>query len=335
MSKRKSPAAVKVIACLLLLGSLACLLLPWMKLAIDTSAGRMNPGQLLQEFVGMDAAAARQSLGQAVTLAGYPEMTRTTDSLLDLVLDGRFRLHELGVLCRDLAELGPVIQRPDLGSALSTAGLVVWIITGLLALLGLIALICQLCDARWGILPYILLGAAVTAGLLFLRAELNRTLVEQGDALLTQYGLAGLISMLGIDLEIVKMGIGAYLCPLLALLALLLMGIKKKAPPRRAAQERGTVSPYPARRAEGSPAPRPAARPGWTCPGCGRPSPADSRFCQHCGSPRPTPTLVLCPFCGKRLPREAAFCPDCGTRIGKSGTPGGEPAARLPREPGN
>ena len=48
--QRKSPAAVKVIACLLLLGSLACFMLPWLKLSADTGPDRlrMSPGELLQ-----------------------------------------------------------------------------------------------------------------------------------------------------------------------------------------------------------------------------------------------------------------------------------------------
>ena len=328
MSKRRSPAAVKVIACLLLLGSLACLLLPWMKLSFDTARGRMSPGQLLQEYAGMDPGYIKDALRQELIPQGEPAATKALDGLLDAVLDGRFRLHELGTLCRDLSSLCGWLQRPDLAGPLSTAEIAIWATVGLLGLLWLIALICQLSDSRWGILPYILLGAAITGLLLYLRAEGNRFLLEQSDALLGQYGLAGLVSLLGIDVQAIKMGIGAYLCPFLALIALLLMGIRKKAPKRRARPE--SASPYPARRAETAPAPRPVTRTTWTCPACGLVSGTEQNFCQRCGCEQPrVPAAVLCPFCGKRLPRDAAFCTDCGTPIPKA--PGtGVPAPRPP-----
>ena len=50
--KRKSPAAVKVLACLLLLASLAMLLLPWLRLAVDTNQGRMDLTEVLAPGAG-------------------------------------------------------------------------------------------------------------------------------------------------------------------------------------------------------------------------------------------------------------------------------------------
>ena len=74
MNKRKSPIGIKIIACLLLLGSLACCLLPWMKISIDVGVEqeRMNPGELIQTFLGMDAAAAQDNAIAALRGEGVP-----------------------------------------------------------------------------------------------------------------------------------------------------------------------------------------------------------------------------------------------------------------------
>lgn len=324
-AKRKSPVGVKIIACLLMLASLSAFLMSWMKLSTDVGAYqiRMSPGEILQEFLGMDAAAVKSSAAEGIREAGGRADTAALNDLLDRVLDGRFRLHELGILCRDGAQLCKGFDRYDAGSLLETASYAVWGITGLLALLGLIALICQLTDHRWGILPYFLLGALIAAGLLLLRRELNDYLVRESDEFFGSLGLDALVSYLGIDVKIVKMGIGAYLSPFLALQALLLMGIRKK--------EKHAATPYPARRETASGETRPArpsaaaqqarpeapaVRPGWVCPNCGRRNGRESRDCQTCGMERPrAANAVYCPNCGRQLPGEAVYCSDCGARV--------------------
>ena len=321
MKKRKSPVAVKVIACLLLLGSLAAILLPWMKLAIDTSAGRKYPGELLREYAGMDVGAVRSTVLEELAAEGVRPDSAAFDSLLNRVLDGRFRLTDLAVLCGDLGKLSGSFRQPDAAAAIHTAGTVIWAVTGLLVLLGLVALACQLSDHRGGILPYFLLGTALTAALLVLRGMGNDALARESDALFAELGISSLISFLGVDVRIIKMGIGAYLCPFLALMALLLMGIRQKTPrqPTRPAQQSGTerpaASPYPARRTEEPRGSRPVSD-GWICPNCGRACPPERSTCDLCGMERPKPSAAfICPACGKRLTRRTAFCPDCGAKL--------------------
>ena len=313
MPKRKSPVFVKIIACLLLLGSFACFFLPqlpWLKLSADVGPDkvRMNPGELIQAFTGMDAKAAKDMALERMSSLGLPLDTASLSSLLDRVLDGHFRLLDFPLLCGEIGVLCRDLQRPDVGRQLDTARLVLWIVIGLLVLLGVIALICLLTDHRWGILPYFLLAALITAGLYLLRAELNRTLVEESDALLSGVGLSGLIGLLGVDVELVKMGIGALLCPFLALLAMLLLCIRTK---KRAA------SPYPARREPtgSAQAPRPREE-GWTCPNCGRICERDGNFCKFCGTERPRlPGALFCPSCGVQLTPGATFCSECGSPV--------------------
>lgn len=319
MNKRKSPIGIKIIACLLLLGSLACCLLPWMKISIDVGVEqeRMNPGELIQTFLGMDAAAAKDNAIAALRGEGVPFDAEALTRLLDRLLDGHFKLPDFPSFCGELGSFCRDFQRPELGRSLDTVRLVCWIALALLALLWILALCCQLTDHRWGILPYLLLAAVITAGLYVLRAELNRYLMDEGDALLAGLGLNVLISYLHIGMDIVKMGIGALLCPFLALLALLFSGIRKKAPAKSAA-----ASPYPARRVQSAqPRPAPAREGGWVCPGCGRRCGPDENFCKICGSERPRlPALQRCPGCGESLPPDATFCSACGADL------------RLPRE---
>lgn len=351
-TKRKSPVGVKIIACLLLLGSLAALALPWMKLAAEVGPNqtRMTPGEVIQNFAGLDAAAVLDTVRSELSALGVgPDLSALSD-LVHRVMDGRFRPHELGIACRDLASVFRDARRLDLAGTMDTVAYGVWGLFALLALLGFIALLCQLTDHRGGIVPYFLLGALITGGLLFLRKTANDYLVRESSNFLASYGLSGLVQYLGINLEIVKMGIGAYLSPFLALLAFLLMGIKKKTP-----EPRYEASPYPARRTEtqqprpaqkaapaapagretGSPpwtaadiAPRPsqnaapgpsqnaAPRPGQNTasrPGQSAAPAAAAASVQAGRVPLPGEQSWVCTYCGRRMEADKNFCDLCGS----------------------
>ncbi len=62
-----------------------------------------------------------------------------------------------------------------------------------------------------------------------------------------------------------------------------------------------------------------------TCSSCGHESPADARFCMHCGAA----VARSCAGCGAELPRQARFCPRCG-RAASERAP--EVAERSPRD---
>ena len=340
---------MKIIACLLLLGSLAALALPWMKLAAEVGPNqtRMSPGEVIQNFAGLDAAAVLDTVRSELASIGIgPDLSALSD-LVQRLMDGRFLPHEMGIACRDLATVFRDAKRLDLAGTMETVAYGVWGVFALLALLGFIALICQLTDHRGGIVPYFLLGALITGGLLFLRQAANDYLVRESASLLASYGMSGLIQYLGINLEIVKMGIGAYLCPFLALLSLLLMGIKKKAP-----EPRYEASPYPARRTGAQqsrpaqktaqawqemskelgtstdPAPRPsqstAARPnqnaasGPSQNAAPRPNqnaaPAAAAASIQAGRvPLPGEQSWTCTYCGRRMEADKNFCDLCGS----------------------
>ncbi len=345
--KRKSPVGVKIFACLLLLGSLACFMLNWLKLCSYTGPDqvRTSPGEILQ-LLGMDADTVKSLVREEMYASGVRTDPAALNDLTDRLLDGHFKLPDLAVVFREGSDLAAAWRRPDLANTLILAQYAVWAAMGLLALLGLIALICQLTDHRWGILPYFLLGAAYVAGLLYLRREMNAYIAAESRTFLSAYGLESLVSYYGIDLEIVKMGIGAYLCPFLALLALLFMGIRKKK------RRKAPATPYPARRVpdpeeDGEPVtvrisqpadfvqPAPRSADAWICPSCGASLQAGESYCDRCGSARPrrTPPFIYCPNCGKKLPADAAFCIDCGSRIPRHRPlPMEEDLFRLPDE---
>ncbi len=340
---------MKIIACLLLLGSLAALALPWMKLAAEVGPNqtRMSPGEVIQNFAGLDAAAVLDTVRSELASIGIgPDLSALSD-LVHRLMDGRFLPHEMGIACRDLATVFRDAKRLDLAGTMETVAYGVWGVFALLALLGFIALICQLTDHRGGIVPYFLLGALITGGLLFLRQTANDYLARESASLLASYGMSGLIQYLGINLEIVKMGIGAYLCPFLALLSLLLMGIKKKAP-----EPRYEASPYPARRT-GAQQSRPAQKTaqawqemskelGTSADPASRPSQSTaSRPNQNAASgpsqnaaPRPNQNAApaaaaasiqagrvplpgeqswTCTYCGRRMEADKNFCDLCGS----------------------
>ena len=344
---------MKIIACLLLLGSLAALALPWMKLAAEVGPNqtRMSPGEVIQNFAGLDAAAVLDTVRSELASIGIgPDLSALSD-LVHRLMDGRFLPHEMGIACRDLATVFRDAKRLDLAGTMETVAYGVWGVFALLALLGFIALICQLTDHRGGMVPYFLLGALITGGLLFLRQTANDYLARESASLLASYGMSGLIQYLGINLEIVKMGIGAYLCPFLALLSLLLMGIKKKAP-----EPRYEASPYPARRTgtqqsrpaqawqemskelgtSADPASRPsqstAARPNQNAASRPNqnaaaipnqnaasrpnqsPAPAAAAASIQAGRvPLPGEQSWTCTYCGRRMEADKNFCDLCGS----------------------
>ena len=340
-TKRKSPVGVKIIACLLLLGSLAALALPWMKLAAEVGPNqtRMSPGEVIQNFAGLDAAAVLDTVRSELASIGIgPDLSALSD-LVHRLMDGRFLPHEMGIACRDLATVFRDAKRLDLAGTMETVAYGVWGVFALLTLLGFIALICQLTDHRGGMVPYFLLGALITGGLLFLRQTANDYLARESASLLASYGMSGLIQYLGINLEIVKMGIGAYLCPFLALLSLLLMGIKKKAP-----EPRYEASPYPARRTGAQqsrpaqktaqawqemskelgtstdPASRPsqstAARPNQNAASRPNQSPAPAAAAASIQAgrvPLPGEQSWTCTYCGRRMEADKNFCDLCGS----------------------
>lgn len=313
--KRKSPAFVKLLACLLVLASLAMLLLPWMKLAVDTGNGRLSVQEVLS-LVGETEESIRIAAEQELASEGIQIPDGSLRQPLSLVLSGSYSLPALARICGGLGELLQACGQAGAGSAVTAAGYAVWGLIGLLALLGLIALCCVFTDHRGGILPYLLMGVLAAAGGLLLRAEANRLLEAEGTALVNQWGAGILISYFGADIHIVKMGIAAYLCPFLALLALLLMGIRKKtaAPARRE-----PVTPYPARKTAvpaAAPEKTAAAPAGWTCPNCGSVRGVEEHFCSLCGTPRQRrEERKTCPNCGRELPETVSFCPDCGARL--------------------
>lgn len=54
-----------------------------------------------------------------------------------------------------------------------------------------------------------------------------------------------------------------------------------------------------------------------TCPACGRPGPADARFCNQCGASMQR--TQACPGCQLEQPADARFCSGCGAQLAAAG----------------
>ena len=313
-TKAKTPAAIKVIACILLLGSLLMLVplrsLPWMKLVVDDPANldRMTMEETLGWF-GQTRERLPETAAALLTQNGMPMQAEQLRSLSDALFDAYYTLPDLARLSSQTGTLLNQLGQQEIGTALERASLGVWGLIGLLALLGLLALICLLTEHRGGMVPYFLLSALVLTGLILGRRVGNDWLSQTALDALREQQLDFLPQLLSVDLRIIHMGIGAYLCPFLALLSFLLMLIRKRS--GKKAEEPAT--PYPARRS-------PSAST-WTCPHCGSVRRDGGSFCTLCGAPRPKPAEPrLCPDCGAPREAGAAFCPFCGAKFSRSGS---------------
>ena len=128
-------------------------------------------------------------------------------------------------------------------------------------------------------------------------------------------------------MNIAHLGIGAILCPVFALAAMILLFIPDNAGARPAYGG-----------AYGGAAPLKASPSTWTCPSCGTILADRERFCPNCGSarkvtppPAPAPAPVApvtrapagwtCPGCGAKLKDSQKFCPNCGTRQPEKAAP--------------
>jgi hypothetical protein len=316
-TERKMPIGIKILVCLLLLGSLAMLLplraLPWMKLVVDDPAsldGRVSMEEFLSWFrqdrdqLPQTAARLLNQFGVAADPAD-PALQR----LGAAAVDAYFPLPELARLTGSAGDLAESLGEAEAAGLLHRAELGVWGLLGLLALLGLIALISLLRDRPMGVLPYFLLSSLALTGLILLRRAGNDWLEQNCMESLRQLRLDMLPRLLSVDLRVIHMGIAAYLCPFLALLAMLFGLIRRRVPLR----EEPAPTPYPARRP-----PRP-----WTCPNCGSVRRDGGSYCTICGTGRTAPAAPAvssappaCPACGAALERGAAFCPYCGAPQG-------------------
>lgn len=367
-TKRKTPIIVKILALLLIAASLVMVFLPWLRIIVDIPM--LNSSMTLEKLLNM----AGQSVDSTVAEL-QPKLEELTDTIYDstgvtvetggivqLVKDvfrGNFSPVKLAgtvgtmhsVLNQFMKAVDtqtqsdasamsqvslylPVIRQAQ--SSFSTWTVVLWVIVALLGVLGLVALISIFTDHPFGLLPYLLLSAVTLTGTLILRSKLNSSM-SSGMQLAGGMGAdMSALNTLGVDMtKIFHMGIAAYLCVALALLAFLLMFIKERKPVTAPMAVGYAPSPYPARQSvsqQPAGVPSRPAGPTWTCPNCGSVRGASERFCGACGGKKPeAPAPRRCANCGKELPNGALFCSNCGQRLNQPApTPVQTPAPVQP-----
>ncbi len=184
----------------------------------------------------------------------------------------------------------------------NTQSLLFAIATILLVITAILSIILAACGVRGGGIPFFVSSLLCVGYFIYAVSEANHQL----------------------GMNIVHIGIGAILCAVFALVAMILLFIPDN-----------TARPAVA----GGYAPVPPRVTTWTCPNCGTILADRERFCPNCGNsravtpasnPGPAPTVQRCASCGATLEKGASFCPNCGSPVG-----GARPAAAYsaPRTP--
>lgn len=337
---RKSPTAVKAIACLLLLASLAMLFLPWLRLVVEAPyLGRLTVDDIL-ELSGQTREEALDLLRTELLNETNENLAPTgsyyaVDGIVEIVralLKGEYSLVDFAQVltkgAKELDKMGALFDDPTGGEL---AGRIVkgvafglWGILGLMLVFGLLGLGGVFRDRRGWIFLYVLFSALLLTGVLLLRSLLNRILEAEAQNLLTSLDLGDILGTMNLDLRVVHMGIYAYLCPVLGLLAFVMMGIRRERTP--------AIAPKPGTNREPTVPAFPGREQGWICPKCGTACRAEEKFCQECGSPLPqaSPDLgrLRCRSCGAVLPAPSAFCPNCGAALNHTPRPPYDPEIR-------
>ncbi len=221
--------------------------------------------------------------------------------------------------------------------------LVTFIAGSLLILLGILGIILSALGKKVGSVLYFVVSLLVVVGALLVIND------QVGDYL----------SYLGLSLFSI-VGIGAWLCILLALAAMIL-ALALKGQPAMPARPMGYApagyvpmqQPRAAAPVNRAPAAAPAA-PGWKCPKCGTNLTANQKFCLNCGTKKPeAPAAPVnrapaaapaapgwkCPKCGTNLTANQKFCLNCGTKKPEAPAapvnraPAASPAAPVNRAP--
>lgn len=188
----------------------------------------------------------------------------------------------------------------------NTQSLLFAIATILLVITAILSIILAACGVRGGGIPFFVSSLLCAGYFIYAVSEANR-----------QMGM-----------NLVHIGIGAILCAVFALIAMILLFIPDNtARPATAGAYGGGYAPVPPRVST------------WTCPKCGTILADRERFCPNCGNsravtpapnPGPAPAVQRCASCGATLEKGASFCPNCGSPVG-----GARPAAAYtaPRTP--
>ncbi|MBR5094848.1 MAG: hypothetical protein IK095_07105, partial [Oscillospiraceae bacterium] len=211
--RRKIHPLWKLLICLLLIGSMAMCIQPWLSVKIDTPTGK---DKSIEAFLGDAGIDVRYELSNDVAPAlrelsdeMYEQTGKRLDApmamdLLESLLAGKYAplgmlrdleraeaLTEQGrTICRlllftgsdETRELRDTLDQVD--TIVSGAQLGLKILLGAAGLLGAIALLCALTDHRFGLLPYALLSGLLAAGLRAVCTALNSLAASFGLELL-------------------------------------------------------------------------------------------------------------------------------------------------------
>ncbi len=329
MPKKKTALVGRILAVLLILGSAALFLLPWVgvSLTVDGQTGGFD--SFLEEASAQSGMTVEQMKDYAISEieSGLDDLYYTfgaqpdSDNVLRFArtaMKGAWSPVDLMTMLggvksasgQMMEALGPemdlmsgIPEVQSLQQADQYIHVAYYIVMGLLILcaaLALLAVICALAGRKGGVIPYMIAAIVMLGIFIALVVGVNRAMADSASDLSSSLGL----DFSGSNGVALKLGIWGIASAGLAVLAFVVMFIRQRSG-SAAKSGAGTRS----------------SAGGWTCPNCGSVRKEDEKFCLSCGAKRPdasAPELEpggwTCPVCSSPLKANQQFCLYCGAK---------------------
>ena len=320
----------KLIALVLVLVSLVCLLSPCVVVRVKVSGSTFTMDDIYryagttEKELEMELRDQMSEVSEEFSEYNVRFKPNKFVNLICNLLDGKITLLDMAKSCslvkktvgeilkvpeiKEELEMTPYVSVKQIKSGVAVATAVMWSFVVAAVASALYAIYAILTDKKRACLVYTIVVAVELIAIVLFVKVINAALISAGvgfSDLLEDIDMIDRASMW--NLRVIKVGSGAFLSLLTAVLAGILPAVisKQTAETETAVVTEPVVDPRPVEVAANK-----------TCSNCGATVQADQIFCAACGTDlRKKPEPPKCPACGTVVDPNAAFCGYCGNAM--------------------